>query len=345
MTARRMLFAGDTSPLAGAINLIAPTGARVALTTGAYQAFPGMFEFNGNDLFLAYRYSSAHNSPGALLDSRVSTDGGLTWPGGGTTIQTAGAPNDLRDPAIGITGTGRFIVAHHTVTPWNSDDVDAYVNYSDDDGATWNTGSTYTLPTSYSGPVASAVTSPIIMDGTDVIIPGYAEDGGNDFAIYWRSTDDGATFASPTVIASSGSRHYQEPQIRILASGRWLCLMRSDTDLHTWRTYSDDDGSTWSTPDDVNAMTGRPDFIEYRAGRLVQVGRNSAIGIDSPPYFTVSLDDGATWSTPVEVDTGETKLHMYAALVKTADGAVTMAYALEASGSASSLFVRFLSDA
>lgn len=318
---------------------MAPIGSRVELDTSAYNAFPTMI-LDGAGLRLMYRYGTAHNSPEGEIDERISTDGGATWPSSGTVIATITDPNDLRDPALVKTSTGRYVVIYDRREPYNSTNIDTTRLYSDD-GTTWS--SNYTLPSSYAGPLASVASGCAIMDGSDIIVPGFAEDGGPEFAFFWRSADDGATFAIDTVIAEDATTDFQEPVLQILASGRWLCLLRSESNHHTWRTYSDDGGATWSEPEDVNEMTGRPDFIEYRAGRLLQFGRYDTTG-DSPPYYAVSLDDGATWSTPAEVDPGETDLHMYAALVKAADGEVTAAYALESDSSTSGLYFRVFSD-
>lgn len=338
-----MLLGGNAPPQVGAaLGVLAPTGVRSQIGTSAYNAFPSMVLYNTDDLRLHYRYGAEHNSADGEIDERISTDGGATWPASGTQIANMIGDGDLRDPALIRTSGGRYILVYDRRDPWNSTNIDTTRIYSDN-GTTWSAN--YTLPAIHTGSLESVASGSIIETaGGDIIVPGFGQDTGDPEEVFlWTSTDNGATFGTPVVIATHATRDYQEPQLRILNSGRWLCLMRSESNHHTWRTYSDDDGATWSTPDDVNEMTGRPDFIEYRAGNLLQVGRYDTTG-DSPTYYALSSNDGATWTTPLEVDVGETKLNMYCTLVKTTDGEVTMVYALESSSTSSGLYVRYFSD-
>lgn len=344
MFARRLLVAASGGgSFADVPGTIAPDGARSALTTSDYNAFPGLTLIPPDDLFLVYRYGTAHNSEDAEGDFRLSTDLGVTWPSGGTLIVAADAgSNDIRDPAVLRLSTGRLVFAYDKRNPFNSANITAYVRYSDDTGSSWS--SAYELDF-FSGPLTSVTTSqPVELANGDVVLVGFAqESSGPEFVVMWTSTDEGETFGSAVVIADHVTRDYQEPQLRVLDSGRWLCLMRSESNHHTWRTYSDDDGATWSTPDDVANMTGRPDFVEYRPGRLVLFGRYDTTG-DSPGYYAASTDDGATWTTPLEIDTGETDLWMYGAPVVYTPGVVKIVYSLESSSSSAELYFRTFSD-
>jgi hypothetical protein len=321
---------------------IAPSGSRTTIPSSDYNAFVGMTLENTDDLRLVYRYGSEHNSPDGLIDSRVSTDLGVTWPGSGTTLITSSGSNDVRDPFILRLANGRLLLGYDHREPYNSSDIRAVVRYSDNDGGSWS--SDYSLPTSYAGPLVSVVSGSVIQLGNgNVVVPGFAEDGGPEFCFTWTSTDNGATFASPVIVASHETRDYQEPVLRVLDSGRWLMLMRSESNYHTWRTYSDDAGSTWSTPDDVVDITGRPDFVEYRPGRLLLMGRHNTTG-NSPLHYTVSRNDGATWTPPVPVDRDEDDLAMYSAPVVTSTGVVKVVYALESSSTVSGLYFRTFED-
>lgn len=344
MLATRALFTGSL-PAPPPPAPIAPSGSRVAIPTSGYNAFPGMTLLTGDDLMLVYRYGTAHNSAGddSSIDRRTSTDLGATWPEGGTFVAGPIAdPDDLRDPCIMRLASGRLLVGYDYREPYDGSDIRAVTKYSDSGGSSWS--SEVELPTDYVGPLVSVVTSQPVEAGGEVLMPGFAEDGGPEFSVIWRSDDEGATWGAAEVVASHASRDYQEPQLRVLASGRWLMLMRSESNHHTWRTYSDDEGAAWSEPDDVSAMTGRPDFVEYRPGRLVQMGRYLTSG-DSPLHYAVSYDDGATWTTPLEVDEDETDVAEYSAPVAVSPGVVVAVYALQSSSSACGLYRRLLTDA
>lgn len=335
MTARRMLLGTAGGPFAPPVAI----GSRATIASSGYNAFPGQ-ALVGTDRHLIYRFGSAHNSAAGEADARVSTDG-VTWPGGGTIIVSTTGSDDIRDPNILRLSTGRILYTYDHENPYTpgSGVITAHVRYSDDGGATRS--AEYTLAQLGGTYFKSIVSSPPIeLAGGDVILPGFAVVSGTGDPVggYWRSTDHGATFGSFVTIAS-GVRDYQETQIRVLASGRWVALHRVEANHHTWRHHSDDAGATWSTPTDVSAMTGRPDFVEIRPGRLIQFGRYNT-SADSPGYYAVSADDGVTWTTPQELDPGSTELWMYGAPLVNGTGTIELVYCLESNGSTSGIYRR-----
>lgn len=340
MHRRLLLVAGG----GGSFTIPAPlvpalSGSRVDVMTGTgYKAFPGMTLRSGR-LHLVYRYGTAHNSGAdSEIDYKYSDDDGATWSNPGSAITLVGpttGTDDLRDPAIVALASGRLLCVYDTRNPYTGTAIHAKAIYSDDGGSTWS--SAYTIPGSYSNDIVTS--QPIELASGDILIPMFGESGSLVYTSYvMRSTDDGATFGSEVTVAS-GANDYQEPQVRELASGRIVCLLRSEATHHTYRSYSDDDGATWSSPAYVNDMTGRPDFVEITPGVLIQVGRYLTSG-DSPLYWAYSTDDGATWTTPTELDTGGTAYGEYSAPVVTADGEVTMVYSLENSSSDADLYLR-----
>lgn len=346
MSSLYMLLGVSGGPLQAVNTEIAPFGSRTTIPSSGYNGFPGMIlDDDLLTLRLFYRYGSAHNSPAGEIDARISNDLGVTWPSSGTMIDLATAPNDLRDPCILRLASDRFVYGFDHRTPYDSSNIVAYTRTSDSDIASFSLPWA-PLPDGLTGAEESVVSSqPIQLPGGDVLMPGYGYNTAeNERCLLWVSHDEGDTWDSPITIAYSVSRDYQEPQIRRLSSGRIVCLMRSESNHHTWRCFSDDDGATWSSPTDVNAMTARPDFVEYRPGRLVQFGRYLTSG-DSPGYYAVSFDEGATWTTPLEIDSGETDLWMYGAPVAVSPGVVVMAYCLEESAGSSLLYFRTFSDA
>jgi hypothetical protein len=334
---RLLMGGGGSFPTPPGPSLIGPSGSRVQLSTTGYQAFPMMMLENGDDLRLLYRHGSAHNSPGATFDMMVSTDLGVTWPGSATTLITSVSPNDVRPGPVMLSSTGRYIWGFNRRNPYNGFNITAKIKYTDDD---WATQSSEYEPPPYSGPLTSVIDGSIFEHAGEIILPGFAQiSSGVEFCVIWRSSDDGATFAAAEIIAQDGSIDFQEPIMQVLDSGRWLCLMRSESNHHTWRTYSDDDGATWSTPDDVNEMTGTPVFLEYEPGAIIQFGRYLT-SADSPGYYAISFDDGDTWTTPLEIDPGETGLWMSCGAVVSSPGVVKMVYSLEINSSTARRYFR-----
>lgn len=317
---------------------VVPSGSRVDISVGSgYKSFPGMCK-RGSRLHLVFRYGTAHNSGGghSEIDYKYSDDNGVTWSNPGSAITLVGpasGTDDLRDPCILASSSGRLVVGFDTRNPYSSSvNIAPMATYSDDGGSTWS--SNYALPFSPAGTAYS--TSQPIQVGTDIWMPGTVLVSSVETAVYWKSTDDGATFPTQVTVAS-GAIDYQEPQIRQLDSGLFVALLRSESNHHTWRTTSSD-GTTWSTPTDVNSMTGRPDFVAFSGDSLVQFGRYNTPA-DSPGYFAYSSNAGLTWSTPLEIDPGGTASWEYGAPVL--DGStVRVAYSLENSPSEADLYLR-----
>lgn len=331
--ARRLSVGGSATFTPPAPGPIAPSGSRITIPSSGYNAFPGL-DLDGTDRLLVYRSGSAHNSGGGDVDMRISSDG-ETWPSGGTTILAVASPDDLRDPGILVTSSGRWLVTFDHRNPFNSLNITAHWVYSDDQGSSWSATDDFT---GLSGQLIASSQPIETADG--ILVPAYGTDGGEYIAGYWLSTDGGDTFG-PYVDIAGTARDYQEPQVRQLDSGTYVALFRSESDQRTYRSESAD-LSSWSSPVDVNELTGRPDFVEYRPGRLIQFGRNAT---DSPGYYAVSFDEGDTWSTPGEIDAGEDDLWMYGAPVVTSTGTVEIVYCLESNSSTSGMFRRIFTDA
>lgn len=344
-TPLRMLFGGDMAPFdEGPVDDIAPSGSRSTITAGAHQAFPGLLFDDPLDLYVIYRYGTAHVSTGSEIDYRQSVDLGVSWAGGGTIVDVATGGNDDRDPFWLTLSTGDVLMGYSVYVPGTASSA-AKVRIAPT-VAGIPAASDTTLP-GLTGALASFVSAPAIepTPGT-ILLPGYGNNSGqNTRSVVWISSDGGDTWDSPVTIAYDAAKEFNETSLAKLSDGTLMALIREETTLHTWRSVSTNGGATWSAAADVNEMTGRPDFIEYRPGRLVQFGRAFPDGNgDSPGYYAVSRDAGLTWTTPLEIDTGETKLWAYSAPILYTTGVVKLVYALEASNTSSALYFRTLTD-
>lgn len=314
---------------------------RLTIDSGStYKAFPGMAFLEGR-LHLVYRDGTAHNSSGGLVKYRHSDDLGRTW-SSATTLETPTAGDDLRDPAIVALSSGRLLCVYDYRAPWNSTNISSRVIYSDNRGQSWS--SPYTIPDTFSGAEADVTSQPIELPDGTILVPGYGLNSGSFYtSVVWKSTDGGLTFPTQITIANgtTDSRSYAEPQIRLLASGTLVCLMRSDTNAHTWRSTSTDGGATWSATADVLTASSRPDFVEFYPGALIFFGRNDNTNFYA--RWSVSWDEGATWTALQNVD-GSTDPWMYGAPVVLAPGYIAVAYSIENSSSDADLYIRYYYD-
>lgn len=321
---------------APAFTEVIQSGPRTDVRAGTgYKAFPGMTTL-GTRWHAIYRFGGAHNSPMGTVDYIYSDDAGATWipPGSATTLYTAPNPSDARDPFIMASSSGRLIVGYDHRSPYNADAFSAWLIYSDDDGATWS--SEYEVASAtYDYTIFTS--QGIELPGGDILIPAFANDSGGPYkALVFKSEDDGATVSSEVVIADD-TNDFEETQIRRLASGDIIALMRDTANACIWRSVSSDDGATWSAPTNVLTANGRPDFVEITPGLLFMQLRNN--NANSYARFTYSDDDGETWAALQNVD-GASDVLMYSAPVVTSDGEVAVLYSLETSGTDADIYLR-----
>lgn len=311
-------------------------GRLTILNDTAYKAFPGMTYLEGR-LHLVYRSGASHSSVDGIIKYKYSDDLGRTW-STATSIATPGGSRDLRDPSIVALSSGRLLVGYDDC---DGSGIPLYVSviYSDNRGQSWS--SEYQVPVTGMSGECAGTSQPIELPDGSILIPAFGDNGGNSFCVVFKSTDGGATFPTQITVASSGSRHYQELQIRLLASGKIVGLMRSDTNVHTWRTVSTDGGATWSSPTDVLTASARPDFVEFFPGALLFFGRTDNTNFYA--RWAVSWDEGATWTALQSVD-GSTDVWEYGAPVVLAPGYVAVAYSLQNSSSDADLYMRYYHD-
>ena len=291
-------------------------------------------------LHLVYRQGTDHTTTSdGVLKYRRSYDLGQTWEAASTLEDPAGS-NDVRDPWIVYLSTGRLVIG------WVNDPDDVptrtiWTKYSDDLGQTW---STKVQVTDHGYNNAPAWTSqPIEMpDGTIIVGTfGYKDSGDTNWSSGMvTSTDHGATFGSPVIIADgqTDGRAYAEPTIRRMSTDGTLVAI-----YHTlstfYRSTSTDGGATWSAAASILTAGGRPDFIEFYPGALFMFCRDN--GTNNDPRYTTSWDAGATWETLAATDGASTKNSEYGAPVLLAPGILALVYGEEQSSTDSDLFLRY----
>ena len=182
---------------------------------------------------------------------------------------------------------------------------------SSDDGATW----TDPVRVTAKNDIYYVMNERLIETSRKTLVVPVARGGGkyegdNNTAGCFYSTDGGKTWSvSETWARLDGERGMAEPVVAELADGRLLMLARTGKGSHH-RSYSDDSGRTWSTPEPTTltaacsplAMKTMPD------GRLLVVYdhaepiRPEAFFPRRPLAYAVSRDGGKTWSKPRLID-------------------------------------------
>jgi len=355
---------GDTLPLAPTslphrIDLeailppwVTPTGSgqitkspstRVTLSSGSdHRAFPSLTISRGV-LHLVFRQGSEHGdgSPidGVIKYMRLRPDGTVL-----TTAATIYDPAgwDVRDPQILALQTGRLLL---TWFEWDATDRTFWSMWSDDEGLSWNdpvpvVEHGFDTPIGLMKPVEWA-------DGTLAIGAYGRNDSGDTFdsCRVLFSSDHGETWGESILLADgqAASRHYHEPVIGRLASGRDIAFIRSSTTEHTYRITSDDGWATLGSITDVLTMgPGRPDWIEFYPGAIVMVGRENAT--TGANRYATSWNEGATWTSLAVLDAA-TDRNAYSAFALLAWGIVALVYTDEDPGFVDcDLFLTWLFD-
>lgn len=158
-------------------------------------------------------------------------------------------------------------------------------------------------------------------------VDGSADDGNIDLLVK-RSEDNGNTWSTPIKVYDDGENRCQNPAPVVLDNGRILllfCLERAYArqrptvraaaahPRRVMKTYSDDDGKTWSTPEDIHDQVAIAGYTWYATGpchaivktlapnkgRIVVPCNHNKPGTNPKSerhaHLIYSDDQGATW--------------------------------------------------
>lgn len=147
-------------------------------------------------------------------------------------------------------------------------------------------------------------------------------DSGDIDILLRRSTDGGLTWGTPQVVVDMGpdTAGNPAPVVDQSTGTIWLALnhnlgdrgegaiMRGEAPRTVWLTHSDDDGLTWSEPEEITAQTKRPHWrwyatgpghgIQLHDGTLLVPCDHSDHSDTNHPYRShviMSRDHGTTW--------------------------------------------------
>ena len=156
----------------------------------------------------------------------------------------------------------------------------------------------------------------------ELLFPLYREiPASSEFMI---SKDGGKTWDRAGEIKSRPGN--EQPAVVEFDDGTLMALMRASGRGKIWRSYSKDQGMTWSKPERTalpNPDAGI-DLIRLKTGELVLAFNNS--GFDRTPLsIAVSKDNGKTWPIIKNVETDQAE-YSYPSLCQDADGKIWLTY-------------------
>ena len=313
------------------------------------------------DLFMVYRVAAAHHagpsgsSPcDGVLASRRSSDGGKTWE---EPRPVFAHPERDYATTYGMTQlTNGRLMLH--VWEWryrvSGDNPGKFVHhrdkvvrvlrtFSDDNGHSWSEPQTIAprpLFIEYEWPYGRVhelddgrIMMPLygpVQEGSETgdpvahsFYPGEAWDMTVAF-----SSDGGRTFPELSTVASNRSegRLFNETDILRLHDGRFLAIIREQTPPEwSFQSYSDDDGSTWTTAEQVNFKGHCPCLFQLRSGAILCACRDREHG-RSGLSVSISEDNGANWRWVGQLYSGANWDCAYPVIVRLPDDRIFCSY-------------------
>lgn len=264
---------------------------------------------DGRLLFVYTRFTGGGaDNAAAVLASRVSADGGLTWSRDDVLV----VPNEGRENVMSVSllrlKSGPIALFYLRKNGW--DDCRPYLRLSTDEAKTWSEPRLCIEPGGYyvvnNDRVVQLRSGRLIIPASQHNQPGgkYSSHGT---MVCYLSDDEGQTWRPSTSRLTGetdkGRVMLQEPGVVELRDGRLLMFMRTNAGCQ-FRSFSKDGGDTWSPAEPSNLISPlSPASIERipKTGDLLAVWNNhekidaARRGKRTPFNAAVSRDEGQTW--------------------------------------------------
>lgn len=286
---------------------------RVVIAGGeprTHKAWPSAELAVNGDLLVAFKSSADHNmTDGATLWLARARDNVKTWT---HEILLDSAPDGsqcfITNHGMTRLAEGTLLLTAHRQWHQEYGDKNEIFDHSsficsDDNGATWTAPSADVRVSYLSGlgETYSYGRAQELADGRVMIPFAGVPKGANNLRLRATgvgfSSDRGKTWNNFSLIHAdyTGDVCPNETDVVRLRDGRFLAMIRSKPTLRLYKSYSEDEGKTW-TPIEQTLLPGNcPSLIQLYSGAILCGYRNRIEGAEGLG-FGVSDDDGATWT-------------------------------------------------
>lgn len=266
----------------------------------------------------------------AFLAGRISHDGGRTWSDTDRVILDSEGKMNVMSVSLLRLQDGRIALLY--LRKNSVSDCIPYLRYSTDEARTWSDPIRCTPDKGYFVVNNDRL---VQLPSGRLLIPASLHSRGTEFvnrgkAMCFRSDDNGLTWErSDTILeAPVESRSgLQEPGIVLLSDGRLMMLSRTDQG-YQMRSYSDDNGETWSPTEstDIISPVSPATFERLRdTNELAMVWNNhdkiasELKGKRTPLTIAFSNDNGVTWDGHMTLEDDPEGWYCYTALEQVGD--------------------------
>lgn len=301
----------------------------VAAGEPRHRAFPGLLRLSSGELLVTYREGSDHwrTDDGAVKITR-SVDDGVSWsdpepffaqPGWGCCAHHGG--QQLSDGRILLPGMAMRRRGEER-------EFKAYLFCSEDGGSSWahplqlGPADGWAWQNQY-GRVQE------LPDGR-VFVSGGGQKLGEEpwYSGYFMSHDGGRSFPDRVDVARG---LVDEIDMARLPDGRLIAMVRNSPPAMLHRSYSEDEGRTWTTPEPSGLYGHCPSFLALPSGALL-IGHRQVDPARAPGCsLSASTDLGRTWHPvhDIYVSPGGTRDCSYPSMVLLEDGRLVCVYYTE----------------
>ena len=268
-----------------------------------WRGIPSVAHLRNGDILVAYREGTDHwITPDGVVRLCRSTDGGQTW-GAPSTIVAAEGRNfgchlgmtELEDGTILLP-----LVENHAMSGqlpyfqyYQRMRVSSYVTLSHDGGQTW----TYPKQLDLGSHVIWTGSYGNVLIGRDdelMMSVAWQQEGDTGYCRtgLLRSRDGGLSWDHLTQIAYGVD---DEKSVCRLPSGRLIAVMR-DSDRPSKRSFSDDEGETWTPIEPLPFHGQSPSLLQTQSEVLLCAYRQRGPGKPQGVGLAYSYDEGETWT-------------------------------------------------
>ncbi len=285
-----------------------------------FEAIPGMTghhaatitAFSDNELLAAwYSYPGQDELPGSRIYMARKTPAAGSW---STPELVIDRPKGDGNPVLYSEGDNVWLF--QAVVPYGWSTAHIEFQQSSDRGKTWNN------PKVLNAELGSNTKYPPIRlaDGT-LLLPAYDDLWSRSL---FFTSKDGSTWNFLSAVPSTPGN--LQPAVVRLSSGRLLAVMRNKEPGRLWTMASDNNGKTWSAPQNSNFPNpgSAAQILGLADGNLILVFNDSE-SHRNPLAIALSADEGKTWPHKKILATGDSS-YSYPSATQSPDGQIHILY-------------------